>query len=300
MGLWAHGKSVELLKVAHNYEQRGYNVLLITSSLDDRFGTDKITTRIGISKEAIAVTCNENLKELIKEKVYDNTVACVLVDEAQFLTKTQVDELGDIVDYFDIPVICYGLKTDFLTNLFEGSKRLFEIADDIEEIKTVCECLKKATTNARFVDGNIATSGEQVVIGDSEYKSLCRKCYKNKIKEQNMFKIETKDIDIDKVISENFSLSGKQINSDEPLNDNFSSIFLSSFDIDNVKVLKDVKHDEIIDKYINESFEDYEEETVEEVSQEKEVVEYLNEIQDMEENLEEEVVKIYKEGIYHI
>ena len=298
MELWVHGKSVELLKVAHNYEERGHNVLLITSSLDNRFGTDKITTRLGISKEAIAVTNNENLKELIKERVYENTVACVLVDEAQFLTKDQVDQLSDIVDYFDIPVICYGLKVDFLTNLFEGSKRLLEIADDIEEIKTVCECLKKAINNARFVDGSIATSGKQVVIGDSEYKSLCRKCYKDKIKEQNMFKIETKDIDIDKVISENFSLSGNPINNEEPLSDNFSSIFLSSFNIDDVKILKDVKHDDVIDKNINEAFEDFEE--VIENEEVKEVLEGLSDVNNVELNLEDKVVKVYKEGIYHI
>ena len=308
MERWALGKSIELLKVAYNYNERGHNVILITSSLDDRYGKDKITTRVGISKEAIAVTKNENLYDIVMKNMNEG-VACVLVDEAQFLTKSQVDELADVVDYLNIPVICYGLRTDFITNSFEGSKRLFEIADNIEEIKTVCECLSKATVNARFVDGVITTEGEQVVIGTNEYKSLCRKCYKDKIQETNMFKL---NIENEENIKEEIELNEKvqngldtgnenELNSkvsfDELISNDFSSIFLKTVNLNDEKVLKDVKHDDIIEKHIKESFEDFEDD---EEIKEKQVIESLEEVSDISTNLEKEVIKVYKEGIYYI
>ena len=324
MELWVRGKSIELLKVAHNYIERGHDVLLITSSLDDRFGKDKITTRIGISKEAIAVTKNENLYEIVYNHLNNNKLTCILVDEVQFLTTKQIDELSDVVDYLNIPVICYGIKVDFLTNSFEGSKRLFEVADDIEEIKTVCECLRKATHNARFINGVIATTGEQIFIGDSEYKSLCRKCYKEKIKEANIFKLETSNnVEIENIISENYNL--KEIENDKNdkndkldmlLNidtsedivkdkydenleneDEFSSIFNSTFNIDDLKEEKDGKSDEIIDKYIKDPFEELEELDKE---KEKEVIEALEKYSDINKTLENEVIKIYKEGVHYI
>lgn len=173
------GKSIDVLKVAYNYEERGHNVLLITSGLDNRFGEGKIITRIGISKEAHTFSNETNILQLLKS--LDYVPACVLIDEAQFLTKSQVDQLTEIVDKLDIPVICYGLRTDFRNQLFEGSNALLTLADKIEELKTICECGKKATCNMRTVDGKIATTGDQIFIGNLEYKSVCRKCYKERV-----------------------------------------------------------------------------------------------------------------------
>lgn len=174
------GKSIDLLKVAYNYEERGHKVMLITAEIDDRFEKGKITTRIGISKDAHTFNTDTNLLDLCKS--LDYVPACILIDEAQFLSKEHVNQLTDIVDYIDIPVICYGLRTDFRNELFEGSNALLTIADKIEELKTICECGKKATCNMRTVDGKIATTGEQIVIGNLEYKSVCRKCYKERVK----------------------------------------------------------------------------------------------------------------------
>lgn len=173
------GKSIDLLKVAYNYEERGHKVLLLNSSLDDRFGKGVIATRIGISKEAYTFEIETDLLKLFKSLEYP--VACVLVDEAQFLTAKQVYELSEIVDRFDIPVICYGLRTDFRNELFEGSKALLALADKIEELKTICECGKKATCNMRVLDGKAVTTGNQILIGNLEYKSVCRKCYKERV-----------------------------------------------------------------------------------------------------------------------
>ncbi|MEG1008712.1 MAG: thymidine kinase [Clostridia bacterium] len=174
------GKSIDLLKVAHNYEERGQKVVLLTAEIDNRYGVGKISTRIGLSREAYTFNNNMNLYEFIKNIGY--IPDCVLVDEAQFLSTKHVDELSDVVDYLDIPVICYGLRSDFRNELFDGSKRLLTIADKIEELKTICDCGKKAVINMRIVDGKIVTKGEQIVIGESEYKSVCRKCYKERIK----------------------------------------------------------------------------------------------------------------------
>lgn len=180
MRVWEHGKSVDLLKVAFNYEERGYKVMLLTAEIDDRYETGKITTRMGLDKSAHTFNDNTNIYDLCKLLNY--VPACVLVDEAQFLTKKHVDELSDIVDYLDIPVICYGLRSDFRNELFEGSKALLSKVDKIEELKTICECGKKATCNMRILNGKITTSGNQILIGDLEYKSACRKCYKERVK----------------------------------------------------------------------------------------------------------------------
>lgn len=174
------GKSIDLLKVAYNYEERGHKVMLLTAEIDDRFGKGKITTRIGVSRDAHTFGINTNLYELCNS--LDYVPACVLIDEAQFLTKQQVDELTDIVDDLDIPVICYGLRSDFRNELFEGSRALLAISDKIEELKTICDCGKKATCNIRMVDGKATISGDQIFIGNLEYKSVCRKCYKERVK----------------------------------------------------------------------------------------------------------------------
>lgn len=174
------GKSIDLLKVAFNYEERGHKVMLITSGIDDRYEIGKITTRIGLSKDAYIFLKDTDIYEMCKSLNYKPS--CVLLDEAQFLTTSQVKQLSDIVDYLDIPVICYGLKNDFRNELFEGSRELLAIADKLEELKTICECGKKSTCNMRIVNDKIVTTGDQVLIGNLEYKSACRKCYKERIK----------------------------------------------------------------------------------------------------------------------
>ena len=179
-GAMGSGKTIDLLKVAYNYEERGQKVLIFTSALDNRYDVGKITTRVGLQRDAIAVNKEFDIFEYIKKE--KERPDCILVDEANFLTRKQVWELSDVVDLLDIPVICYGLRSDFRLNFFEGSGPLMEIADKIEEIETICECGAKATVNMRFVDSKAVTDGEQVFIGGNEsYKSVCRKCYKKYI-----------------------------------------------------------------------------------------------------------------------
>ncbi len=175
------GKSIDLLKVGFNYEERGYKVMYLTAEIDNRYEKGKITTRMGLNKDAHTFNEDTNIYNLCSSLEY--VPACVLVDEAQFLNANHVQQLTDIVDYLDIPVICYGLRSDFRNQLFEGSKALLTIADKIEELKTICDCGKKATCNMRTLNGKATTSGEQILIGDLEYKSVCRKCYKKRVKE---------------------------------------------------------------------------------------------------------------------
>lgn len=172
------GKSIDLIKVAHNYEERGKNILTLAPSVDNRYGIGKITSRIGISRDAIIVDRNTDIEKLYLEENEKKHLDCILIDEAQFLTKAQVIQLAVIVDTHGCPVLCYGLKNDFSNELFEGSHYLLVYADKIEEIKTICHCGRKATMVARVVDGNMVTEGEQVVIGGNDmYVSLCRKHY---------------------------------------------------------------------------------------------------------------------------
>jgi thymidine kinase len=171
------GKTLDLLKVAYNYEERGKNVLLLTSSFDNRHGLGKITSRTGLNRDAQIISNTENIFDIVKNT---NNIDCVLIDEAQFLTKKHVMELTDVVDGLDIPVICYGLRSDFILNPFEGSSYLMAIADSIEEIRTICWCGKKANINARISNGEIIREGEQIQIGGNEsYISLCRKHFKD-------------------------------------------------------------------------------------------------------------------------
>lgn len=180
-GTMGSGKSIDLLKVAYNYKERGQKVFLLTAGIDDRYGKSKITTRIGISEDAETFDKNTNLYKMIEN--LEEKPDCILVDEAQFLSKDNVKQLSDIVDFFLIPVICYGLRTDFKGELFEGSQYLLAISDKIEEIKTICECGRKATYNLRMINGKPTIKGEQVLIGGNEsYIAMCRKCYKLKTK----------------------------------------------------------------------------------------------------------------------
>ena len=172
------GKSIELIKVAYNYEERGKHVLTLIPSVDDRYGVGLITSRIGLQREADIVNEDTNILDLFIQKNTDHPVDCVLIDECQFLKKHHVEELAEIVDSFEVPVLAYGLKNDFQNELFEGSYYMLAYADKIKEIKTICWCGRKATMVARLVNGNIVKQGEQIVIGGNDmYVSLCRKHY---------------------------------------------------------------------------------------------------------------------------
>lgn len=171
------GKSTALLQSAHNYQEQGMRALLFTAAIDDRYGDSKISSRIGLSHPAITFDAERDFFETVSQENHTQKVACVLLDEAQFLTAAQVDQLSQVVDVMGIPVLCYGIRTDFLGELFEGSQRLLAIADKLKELKTVCQCGKKATMVVRLdSNGNPAREGDQVEIGGNErYESKCRK-----------------------------------------------------------------------------------------------------------------------------
>lgn len=172
------GKSIELIKVAYNYEERGKRVLVLSPGIDDRYGIGTVASRIGVSREAIIVNEDTNILELFMIENHKGNVDCVLVDECQFLKKHHVQELVEIVDSCDVPVLAYGLKNDFKNDLFEGSYYMLVYADKIEEIKTICWCGRKATMVARIVEGKFVKTGEQIVVGGNDmYISLCRKHY---------------------------------------------------------------------------------------------------------------------------
>lgn len=178
-GAMNSGKSIEILKVAHNYEEQNKAVQIFTSAVDVRSGLGKVASRIGFERDAIAITEDMDLFETIQS--IETKLYCILIDEAQFLKKEHILQLARVVDELDIPVMAFGLKNDFVNNLFEGSKYLLLYADKIEEIKTICWfCHKKAIMNLRFSDGKPVYKGEQIQIGGNEsYLPVCRKCYKN-------------------------------------------------------------------------------------------------------------------------
>lgn len=197
-GAMGSGKTIDMLKVAYNYEERGQRVLVLSPAKDDRYGVGKITTRIGLQRDCVSISEDINLFSYIKNMF--NKPNAILVDEAQFFTESQIYQLSDVVDYFEIPVICYGLRTDFRLNFFPGSKILMGIADSVEEIKTICECGKKAIINMRFVDGVAVVEGEQICIGGNDtYKSVCRKCYKRYVLKSKQ--IKENSLEIKKVVS---------------------------------------------------------------------------------------------------
>jgi thymidine kinase len=174
-------KTAQALMCKFNYEQQDFKVLLIKPALDTRDITPegKVVTRsrIGLESECYTIDKDENLYKFVfnKNQFKDNSV--VIVDECQFATKKQIEDLRDIATY--VPVICYGLKTNFKTELFEGSKRLIELADSITELKSICKCGHKSIINARMVDGKPVTDGEEVVIGgDETYEAMCYDCFK--------------------------------------------------------------------------------------------------------------------------
>ena len=172
------GKSTELIKVAYNYEERGKHVLTLVPSIDNRYGSGVITSRIGLQRDAMAIDDDTNILELFLRENEKKPIDGGLVDECQFLKKHHVHELAEIVDSLDVPVLTYGLKNYFRNELFEGSYYMLIYADKIEEIKTICWCGRKATMVARIVDGKFVKQGQQIVIGGTDmYISLCRKHY---------------------------------------------------------------------------------------------------------------------------
>ena len=184
-GAMGCSKTAQALITKFNYEEKNLKVLLLKPSIDTRDGADIVRSRIGLEAKAVVVAPEDDIFALFAQQYFDR--AAVIVDECQFLKEKQVDQLAQIVIEYDIPVFCFGLSTDFTTHLFEGSRRLFEIAESITEIKSVCKCGKKATVNARVDNkGNVVFDGEQVVLGGNDrYVPMCRKCWlKEKAKQQ--------------------------------------------------------------------------------------------------------------------
>lgn len=180
-GAMNSGKSIELLKAANNYEEQGKRVLLFTTATDDRAGSGVIASRVGLSRKAEIIYEDTDIYEYVLADEKHVSYACIMVDEAQFMTKDHVLQLTRIVDNLDIPVMAFGLKNDFKNNLFEGSKALLIYSEKIEEIKTICWfCHKKAIMNMRMDDGKPVYEGEQIQIGGNEsYYPVCRKHYFN-------------------------------------------------------------------------------------------------------------------------
>ena len=167
-------KSANALMTRFNYIERGHTVLLLKPAVDTRDEMKSVTSRIGLSADAELFGENTDLFAVFEKSPCD----CVIVDEAQFATTEQINQLRKIVDIMAVSVFCYGLRTDFRSMLFPGSRRLFEIADSISEIKSICDCGEKATVNARYINGKIAREGEQIFIGGNEnYRGMCHKCW---------------------------------------------------------------------------------------------------------------------------
>lgn len=181
------GKSTSLLQAAYNYEERGMRPLLLTPELDSRFGVGKITSRIGLDAKATVFQQSSDLLNLARTEHEIADIHCVFVDEAQFLTKKQVFELGEVADQLGVPVLAYGLRTDFQGNLFEGSRYLLAWSDVLSEIKTVCHCGRKATMVLRIdSEGRPIKTGEQIKVGGNEsYVSVCRQHFKAGLAERS-------------------------------------------------------------------------------------------------------------------
>lgn len=193
-GSMASSKTLRLLSTAYNFEEKDIRIMVLKPSLDTRDGEGVIRSRAGLERKCIMIDKDVDLYKVVK--AYKNvllsqleTLKWVIVDECQFLTEEQVDQLSDVADFLDVGVMCFGLRTDFQSRLFPGSKRLFELADDIEEVKSSCECGERKTSiNARFDDeGNIVTEGGQIMVGGNEtYRAICRKCWKEKVREKSL------------------------------------------------------------------------------------------------------------------
>ena len=181
------GKTTTLLQSSHNYVEKGMRTLVLKPLMDDREGSKKVRSRIGLEAEAFNFDQDDDLYEMAQKNHQSQNLHCILVDEAQFLSRSQVDQLGNVVDELEIPVLCYGLRTDFRGELFEGSRFLLAWADELKEIKTVCHCGKKAIMTVRLnAEGRAQSEGEQIQIGGNEsYVSMCRKHFKNSFAESS-------------------------------------------------------------------------------------------------------------------
>ena len=173
------GKSTALLQASHGYRERGLETMVFTSSKDDRYGESEVVSRVGLRSPAHTYSESDNILKMVHDENEKHELSCILIDEAQFLTKDQVKQLGKIVDQLKITVMAFGIRTDFQGELFEGSKYLLAWADKLKELRAVCHCGSKATMIVRVSeDGSIMRSGDQVEIGGNErYLSLCRKCF---------------------------------------------------------------------------------------------------------------------------
>ena len=182
-GAMGSSKSAQALITQFNYEELGMSVWLIKPSTDTRDGADIIKSRIGLMRHAQIITPDQNVVEEYKKA---GKFDVIIADEAQFMTPEQIDQLREIVDTENVPVLCFGLRTDFLTHFFPGARRLMELADSITEIKTVCACGSKATVNARIDEnGRVVTEGSQILLGGNDsYIAMCHRCWKKKIASQ--------------------------------------------------------------------------------------------------------------------
>ena len=189
-GAMGSSKTAQALITKYNYEENDMTVWLIKPATDNRDGPSVVRSRIGLKADAESVSATADLYQLYLERRTD----VVIVDECQFLHPDQIDQLRRIVDELEIPVLCFGLRTDFQTKLFPGSQRLFELADSIQEIKTICDCGAKATVNARIVNGCVVTEGEQVLIGGNEsYIAMCHRCYMRAIRDHRRVRLHSAD-----------------------------------------------------------------------------------------------------------
>jgi thymidine kinase len=190
------GKSTILLQSSYNYRERGMRTLVFGPEIDDRFGKAKVSSRIGLSSDAIPFQASDNLFRITQREHESSSVHCVLVDEAQFLSKAQVRQLGDIADRLSIPVLAYGLRTDFQGNLFEGSQYLLAWADSLHEIKTICHCGRKATMVLRIdSDGRPVRDGEQIQIGGNDrYVTVCRRHFYEGLIERSAEQLPFEDL----------------------------------------------------------------------------------------------------------
>lgn len=181
-GAMGSSKSAQALITKFNYEERGLKVWLIKPSVDTRAGLDTVASRIGLKQKCTTIHHDTSIWDEFESRLAQK-VDVIIADESQFFTADQIDDMRRIVDELEVPVLCFGLRTDFQTNLFEGSKRLLEVADKITEIKNICECGRKAIVNARIDDnGNVITEGEQVLLGGNErYIAMCHRCWKKAI-----------------------------------------------------------------------------------------------------------------------
>ena len=188
-GAMGSSKTAQALITKYNYEENDMKVWLLKPSADTRDGVNILRSRVGLEAEVDIATPDVDIYQRFRES-FAGACDAVIVDECQFLTTEQIDQLRHIVDEFNIPVMCFGLRTDFRTKLFAGSHRLMELADNIEEIKTMCDCGSKATVNARVNDGYIVTEGAQVVLGGNDcYIAMCHKCYVRGIQEHKKIKL---------------------------------------------------------------------------------------------------------------